>query len=343
MKRIFAIVLLLVITLSACFYIFYYADEHKKKEQEVIADAKKVVVITDLPSDMFEPIKQSFYNSKKINVEVNYINTVDLKNIDPVILKKSDIIITSQENLNKLKSMRKIYKFTSEKTDTVLNIFKDKDGFWTGIWINPTIFIVNKKFVDNNPDFVYSWDEIFNHINIRLSMTDFIASDITKDLLMSMTEHFGEDGIFDRLWIANKHVIQYGKYLSTPSRMVAMDKCDIGISDYNEAKRTEKEGLPVIISYPIDGTAWYLYGIASLQENNSEESVEFINWILDSSNYKKNMEDNKNYYLYSNDMKVNSDKFGKDLIFWDLEKNYSDEGKKTLLDLWVEKIRFGRN
>lgn len=41
--------------------------------------------------------------------------------------------------------MRKIYKFTSEKTDTVLNIFKDKDGFWTGIWINPTIFIVNKN------------------------------------------------------------------------------------------------------------------------------------------------------------------------------------------------------
>lgn len=343
MKRICAITFLLAVILIACMYIFHYANLHKSQEVQEQKDIKKVILITDLPSELIEPLKKSFYDSKKISVEINYINQENLNNSNSDIFKNSDVIITSQENLNKLKSMKKLYKFTSEKTDTVLNIFKDKDNYWTGIWINPTVFIINKKFIDNNPDFIYTWDEIFSHLNIRLSMTDFIASDISKDLLMSMAEHFGQYGAFERLWIANQHVIQYGKYLSTPSRMSAMDKCDIGISDYNEAKRTENEGLPIIITYPVDGTAWYLYGVASLKKDINNESIEFINWVLDSENYKKYMEDNKNYYLYSNDMNVVSDKFGRELNYWELEKIYNQEGKKLLINLWIEKIRFGRN
>lgn len=343
MKRLYAITFFVGAIIIACMYIFYYANLHKEYNPEQLKNIKKVVLVTDLSPDIFNLIKQSFYDKKKINLEINYISNENFKNIDSDVFKKGDIIITSQENLNKLKEIDKLYKFTSERTDTVLNVFKDKDNYWTGIWIDPTVFIVNKKFTQTNPEFIYTWDEVFNHINIKLSMTDFIASDITKDLLMSMAEHFGEDGAFYRLWIANQHVIQYGKYLSTPSRMVAMDKCDIGISSYNEAKKTEKENLPIIISYPADGTAWYLYGIGSLKEKNNDETVTFINWILDSTNYKKEMEDNKYYYLYSNDISASSDKFGKELNYWNLEKLYTEEGKKELLNVWIEKVRFGRN
>lgn len=76
---------------------------------------------------------------------------------------------------------------------------------------------------------------------IRLSMTDFIAADMAEDLLLSMAEHFGITEALYLLSEGNSHIVQYGKYLSTPSRMAGMGKCDIGISSYNEAMRAQKK------------------------------------------------------------------------------------------------------
>lgn len=69
----------------------------------------------------------------------------------------------------------------------------------------------------------------------------------------------------------NSHIVQYGKYLSTPSRMAGMGKCDIGISSYNEAMRAQKENLPLQIMYPTDGTSWYLYGIGLSADSKEPE------------------------------------------------------------------------
>lgn len=89
--------------------------------------------------------------------------------------------------------------------------------------------------------------------SVQLSMTDFIAADMAEDLLMCMAEHFGINETFQLLYQAQGHVVQYGKYLSTPSRMAAMGKCDIGISGLNETLRTRNENMPVTIIYPEDG------------------------------------------------------------------------------------------
>ena len=35
------------------------------------------------------------------------------------------------------------------------------------------------------------------------------------------------------------------------------------------------------------------------------------------------------------------DAAGNELVFWELEKRYLDEGRKDLLNLWGEKVRFG--
>lgn len=54
------------------------------------------------------------------------------------------------------------------------------------------------------------------------------------------------------------------------------------------------------------------------------------------------MEDNNYHYIYLNDEDAKPDKNGTELTYWDLQKKYSDEGKKEILDYWMENIRFGR-
>ena len=53
------------------------------------------------------------------------------------------------------------------------------------------------------------------------------------------------------------------------------------------------------------------------------------------------MEENRYYYIYVNDYTLEPDAAGNFLQFWNLEKEYFDEGKKDLLTRWGEKIRFG--
>ena len=53
------------------------------------------------------------------------------------------------------------------------------------------------------------------------------------------------------------------------------------------------------------------------------------------------MEENQYYYIYVNDYTLEPDAAGNFLQFWNLEKEYFDEGKKDLLTRWGEKIRFG--
>ena len=42
-----------------------------------------------------------------------------------------------------------------------------------------------------------------------------------------------------------------------------------------------------------------------------------------------------------NDDAEEPDAAGNELVFWELEKRYLDEGRKDLLNLWGEKVRFG--
>ena len=45
--------------------------------------------------------------------------------------------------------------------------------------------------------------------------------------------------------------------------------------------------------------------------------------------------------MYVNDDAEVPDAAGNELVFWELEKRYLDEGRKDLLNLWGEKVRFG--
>lgn len=160
---------------------------------------------------------------------------------------------------------------------------------------------------------------------------------------MALVEHFGEEGTFQRLRDASAHIVQYGKYLSTPAQMAAMDKCDIGISGLDEAKKVQQEGLPVRIIYPEDGTFFYLYGAALARDGSqAERAADFIDWLLDSESQEAQKEQNSYHFIYVNDAGMPVDDAGTKLSFWALEKQYTELGKKELLSRWLQEIRFGK-
>ena len=342
MKRLCSVLLFLLLAGGAFWGILCYAKNLEAERRQEQHPVSKVVVLTDLSPDVLDPVKDAFYKKQGLAVEIFYVSGADLLKKTSAEEKAADVVITSQDILMRMKENGQLAAYSSSRTDTALNLFKDEEAYWTGLWVDPIVFAVNPDFLKKQKPFSYTWAEVFTREEAQLSMTDFIAAEMSKDLLMCLIEHFGPDYAMELLGRAQQHLVQYGKYLSTPSRMAAMGKCDIGISGLNEVLRTKREKMPVMIIYPEDGAPWYLYGTGLLAESAHPERGEcLIDWLLDSAKYKSIMEKNGNYFIYVNDDAAEPDAAGNELVFWELEKRYLDEGRKDLLNLWGEKVRFG--
>lgn len=344
MKRLASVFLFLIMAALAFWGILHYARHVERVKEEQKNPSDYVTVYTDMPSGMLEALGDSFYKDTGLKINIVYLSSSQLIRPDGAgsDAAPADLYITSQGQLIKLKKGELLLPYSSAQTDTALNLFKDEECYWTGLWVDPVVFAVNKDYADKHPAFSYTWNEVMGRNSVRLSMTDFMAADMAGDLLMCLVEHFGMEDTFRYLALAQNHMVQYGKFLSTPSRMAGMGKCDIGISGLNEAIRSSMDKMPIRIMYPEDGSPWYLFG-AGISANGKypDRAKVLLNWLLTPESYKKDMENNQYYYVYVNDYNLPPDRAGNSLSFWGLEKVYFDEGKKDLLTLWGEKIRFG--
>lgn len=341
MKRLFPVALFIMIVISAFAAIFRYALWHQEQKRQSMTHVEELVLLTDLDSGMIELLSEPFYAETGYKIHVRHVARSSLIE-DSSSESGADVIITSQDVMRHIQEQGKLTSYVSAQTDTTLEQFKDPDGYWTGIWVNPFVFVANKDFRILHPAFDYQWAEIFQRQSVRLSMTDFIASDMAEEFLMSLVEHYGNQRAFELLHAAHPHIIQYGKYLSTPSRMAAMGKCDVGISGLMEARRSIQEGFDAEIIYPRDGSPWYLVaaGLSSTAQH-PERGRCFIDWLLQPAKYRKELQNNKYNPVCVNDVQILPDRDGTVLSYWYLEKVYTEEGEKTLLKQWVDQVRFG--
>lgn len=340
MRRLAAIagfILLLAALFGAVFYYARLRRAEKMPPPEALAPS--VTAATDLPQGALELLDEPFFKETGYHLRVEEMN--GFSSAERLKAAVPDVYIFSQGSLMEMKKAGLLAPYTSDKTDVVLNTYKDESGYWTGVWMNPAVFAVSGQFAFTHPAFTYTWDEVMSRQSVRLVFTDFIASDYAADGLFSLIEHFGWEGGFKRLGESASHVVQYGKYLTTPAHMAAMDKCDIGISGYDEAEKVRREGLPIRVIYPEDGTYVYLYG-AALGKNGTEKGKLFLDWILSNPAGGRIWEENGYHFLHVNETEIPEDDAKAKPRFWPLRKVYSEEGKKELIDTWVQEVRFGK-
>jgi iron(III) transport system substrate-binding protein len=343
MKRTIAV--LAFLCMAAAVFAGLYRFACTREQYKVAETSHDVIrVYTDMPATMISSLGEEFLDDTNMQLEVVPLTTQQILDDSLKSAQPADVILTAEETLQQLEIQEHLVPYTSEQTDTVLTMYKSPTGSWTGVWINPGVFVVNKDFYSKNQGFTYTWDQVMNQPNIRLCMTDFVASSEAADLLVSLAEHFGTDGAMGRLAMAGHHVVQYGKFLSTPSRMAAMNKCDIGISGYNEARQAEGDGFPVTVIYPDDGSPWYLYGAGIPTDSpHMDRAKLFINWLLSGEGHREALEKAGYYYITTNDTASRPDARGRELAPWELSKIYFREGRQSLLNTWVHTIRFQVN
>ncbi len=341
MKRIGGAILFLLLTFAIFGFLFLKAQAqwHTAEETEN-PKGPHITVYTDLPQGTISLLVPSFRADTGICADVTEMTGDEMKE-SVCAGKRADVYLASQKVLMDLAQKGALASYTYG-TEAVPADFKDEDGRWTGLFVNPVVFAVNRDFAEKNPNFIYSWNDVWQRKSVRIAMLDFHATEFSSDSLMCLVEHYGTAEAYRLLAEAAPHVVQYGEYLSMPAQMAAMDKCDIGISGYHEARRLQADNMPIRILYPEEGTWYFLYGTA-LDAGAGNDAKAFFDWLFSKGASDKKLSENGFLFIPANAETWPADDADGNLYVWDLKKKYTESGKTELLEKWVRDVRFADN
>jgi len=308
-----------------------------------LENPKKIVVYTTLPLEQVTVLASEYEKRTGVKVILVPLAPTDVTAKVKHELgteRAADLVLAYRTTLQELKKNKLATAYSSETTDVVPAQFSDSDCTWVGIWYDPIVFAANKDFIKNLPQAPTRWSDLSDNNNYRLVITDFLAADASANLLYTMAEVNGETDTLSYFAKLHPKIIQYVKFLRTPPRMAGMGEADIAIAVQSETLRYVKEGFPVQIIYPEDGTAYLLSGIAlAAKAPHDAEAKRFIDWLL--HNIAQNtLHQNHFYFVPTNPeikayKELNADK----ITLFKYQDNLSPEQKAKLLDLWMHTVR----
>ncbi|CUH96159.1 hypothetical protein P22_2247 [Propionispora sp. 2/2-37] len=175
--------------------------------------------------------------------------------------------------------------------------------------------------------------------NLRVGITDFLASEASANLLYTLVSVNGENQTLAFFKQLHPHIVQYAKFLATPVRMAALSEVDIAIAVQSEAMRYVRDNFPLTILYPEEGTAYLLTGAALVKDSShSAEAKQFLEWLI-QDHAQAVLQKNKLYFIPANPANQAYKEYEAQNIKL-LENRVNDrEQQRQLLDRWVATVR----
>lgn len=316
---------------------------HTSSNQQVSVTQNKITVYTTLPTQIAAPIASEYEKLNKVKVNFVLVSQKDL--LDKIKSNslpngQADIILADRDVLQQAADLNKLSAVSSEQEDVVAGTFKDKNNLWTGIWYDPVVFCANKDYLQDAPNIPTTWEKLTLDNNIRIGITDFLASDTSADLFYSLVGHYGEASALNFLRALHPRVLQYAKYLSTPVRMAGMGEVDLSVTMQSEAIKYLNNNYPLVLIYPENGTYFQLTGAGLLQNApDKTQSVQFMQWLL-GDELQLCLQKNGFFFVPTNYSTLAYKTYaGKNLIAFTQNIALSNEQKAALLDAWVKTVR----
>lgn len=306
-------------------------------------NVNNIVVYTTLPVEQADILAQQYEKTNGVKVILVPLSPQDLlvkARLDADSPRAADLFLTSQALLEEAQKDKLLAAYISEQTDLVPSRFSNADGYWVGVWYDPIVFAVNKDFLKTLPQAPTEWSDLANNDNSRLVITDFLAADASANLLYTLEAVRGEEPTLAYLAKLQPKIIQYAKFLVTPPRVVGMGEADIAIAVQSETMRYVKDGFPLQIIYPSDGTAYLLTGIGlAAGAHHAAEAKRFIDWILQDDALTA-LENNHYFFVPANPTTKSYKEYSsKNIKLFDYKDKLSADQKAKLLDKWVQTVR----
>lgn len=345
LKKFFALVFFAVILTAIGISFRAAADPSESKPP-----LQTITAYTTLPVETVSVLSQAYESENRVRVNFvpmspdETLTRLDEISAGNILEEKVDLILADRNVLKKANEKNFLRSYISQFNDEVRANFKDENGFWTGTWYDPIVFCANQEYLNETARIPDAWQDLAREESIRIGITDFLSADASANLMFQMISQFGDAAAYQILGSIHPKVVQYAKFLSNPVRQAGMGEVDIAIAVESESVRYMRNGYPVRIIYPTDGTGYMLYGTAVTNLDNDVNAnlaaEKFCDWLL-SDKAQAVLQQNDFYFISTNPSTIAYKTFaGKNLVLFEQLPEFSKEEENAFLDHWVKEIRF---
>ncbi|MBL8310622.1 MAG: ABC transporter substrate-binding protein [Burkholderiales bacterium] len=175
-----------------------------------------------------------------------------------------------------------------------------------------------------------------------VQMANPAASGTAYTALATLVQVFGEDKAFDYLKALHKNISNYPKSGTGPVKAAARGETAIGVSFMHDVPGEQKNGFPVAMAAPCEGTGYEVGSMSILKgARNMENAKKFYDWAL-TPEAQKLAAQAKQYQLPSNKaapQPPEAPRFASiKLIQYDFKKYGSSAERKRLLEKWEKEV-----
>ncbi len=319
--------------------------------------AGRLVVYCSATNLMCEQETQAF--GKKYDVKVSFIRNGSGSTLAKVEAEKAnpqaDVWYGGTfDPQSQAGEMGLLQPYQSPNLDQIVEKFRDpakvKGNYTSAIYMGILGFGVNverlkKLGIEKVPS---SWEDLLDpRLTGEIQIADPQSSGTAYTAIATFVQLWGEEKAFEYFKKLHNNISQYTKSGITPSRNAARGETAIGIGFLHDYSTEKKNGAPLELVVPSEGTGYELGGVSILKgARNLDNAKLFVDWALSKEAQELSWQKAESFQVLTNTTAEASpyslDPKNLTLIDYDFEKYGSSDERKRLIDKWVSEVKLAK-
>lgn len=163
--------------------------------------------------------------------------------------------------------------------------YKDPENCWAGIYVGSLGFCTNQEWLAAHPGVEppHSWDDLLKpEFKNQVMVAHPSTSGTAYTLLSTILQLRGEAAGWEYMTHLTNQIFQFTKSGSTPGTFVGEGEAAVCITfSHDVIHRIEDQHLPLVLSFPEDGTGYEIGGLAIIQGAKHLDAAQiWFDWAL---------------------------------------------------------------
>jgi len=313
-------------------------------------DKGEITIYTALEDEQVEgyiPVFNAKYPDIKVNVVRESTGVITAKLLAEKANTQADLVWgTAASSLLVLDDEGMLDPYAPQGVNNILPKFKSGKSVptWVGIDVWETAFTINTVEIEKlglKASDIKSYEDLLNpKLKGHIVMSNPASSGtglLTVTGLLQLKDR-GTDKGWDFLTQLHENIDQYVHSGSKPAKMAGAGECVIGVSFGYAGIKQKRDGLPVEVVFPADGSGWDLEANALMKKNAIKPAARtFLDWAISDEAmelYKAN------YPILANGKGGKYEGFASDPVnqLIDNDLSWVAANRESILGKWTDKF-----
>ena len=234
--------------------------------------------------------------------------------------------------------------YKSKNAAAIKDNFKDKDGYWTGIYQGYLGFILDNRFFDERKlPLPKSWNDLLKpELKGQIIVANPGSAGTAYTVLSTLVQMKGEQEALQYMAQLHKQIKQYTKAGEAPARSAALGEAAVGITFIHNGIRLIKEGYTNLkLAVPEEGTGYEIGAVGIIKGGPEPEAAKiFVDWCLTKNAQELGQKNGSYQFLTNPEANPPAEALPfKNTKLIDYKLEWSGDNRQRLVEAWNKAIK----